>query len=269
MYCCFDRAASGPKDPGESCAEDNTTAHDNQRRVLRAIFFDLDDTLVDDTVSLQQCAEMAARELVPDRGVAAVDLADAYVNAAVDFWTQLEPGSPKPAAGAIRPAMWRTALRRYGIDDGMLATALAHRFDALRVERVELFPEAIPVLEGLHGRYRMAIITNGFAETHERKIARLELQRFFDRVVLAGELQMAKPDPAVFAHAMELLGVGASESVMVGDRFDRDVEGAHAAGMRAIWIRCRGEQVPPGARRPDAIIDSIAGLPAALAALPA
>ncbi len=235
--------------------------------MIRAIFFDLDDTLVDDTISLEQCAEQAARELASDRGVSPVDLGDAYVDAAIDFWTHLGPGSPKPASGAIRPMMWKAALLRHGVLDEALAERLAHRFDELRIERVELFPDALPVLTALHGRFQMAIITNGFAETHDQKIARLELERFFDHVVLAGELEMAKPDPAVFVHAMALLEVSADESVMVGDRYDRDIEGAHAAGMRAIWLRCRGEEVPPGARQPEATIDSIGELPAALALL--
>jgi putative hydrolase of the HAD superfamily len=233
--------------------------------VIRAIFFDLDDTLVDDTISLEQCAEAAAREFASDRGASPVDLADAYVDAAIDFWTQLGPGSPKPKSGEIRPAMWRCALQRYGIDDEALASRLADRFDELRVERVELFPEALPVLNALHGRYRMAIITNGYAETHELKIARLELERFFDRIILAGDLEMVKPDPAVFVHAMELLDVAPEQSLMVGDRYDRDIEGAHAAGMRAVWIRCRDESVPLGARPPDAIIPSIGSLPEAIA----
>lgn len=237
--------------------------------MIRAIFFDLDDTLVDDTISLELCAEQAARELASDRGVSPVDLADAYVDAAIDFWTQLGPSSPKPPSGEIRPSMWRWALQRFDIGDPALAERLADRFDELRVERVELFPEALPVLQSLHGRYRMAIITNGYAETHEQKIARLELERFFDGIVLAGELAMVKPDPAVFAHAMEMLRVGPDESVMVGDRYDRDIQGAHAAGMRAIWIRCRGEDVPAGARAPDATIASIGSLPEALASLEA
>lgn len=239
-----------------------------RRTVIRAIFFDLDDTLVDDTISLEQCAEEAARELASDRGTSPVDLADAYVDAAIDFWTQLGPGSPKPAMGEIRPMMWRAALQRHGIEDEPLARTLAARFDELRVQRVELFPEAVPVLNALRGKYRMAIISNGFAETHELKIARLELERFFERIVLAAELEMAKPDPAVFIHAMDLLEVTPDESIMVGDRYDRDVIGAHDAGMRAIWIRCRGEQVPDGARPPEAIIDSIAALPEALETIP-
>jgi putative hydrolase of the HAD superfamily len=241
----------------------------NNDTMIRAIFFDLDDTLVDDTISLEQCAETAARELAADRAASPVDLADAYVDAAIDFWTQLGPGSSKPKSGEIRPAMWRCALQRYGIDDDALATRLADRFDALRVERVELFPEALPVLNALHGRYKMAIITNGYAETHELKIARLELERFFDRIILAGDLEMVKPDPAIFAHAMDLLGVSPPESLMVGDRYDRDIEGAHAAGMRAVWIRCRDESVPAGARPPDATISGIGELAGALEAIDA
>lgn len=239
------------------------------RLVIRAIFFDLDDTLVDDTISLEQCAEQAVRELLPDRGPDPASMARAYVDAAIEFWTQLGPGSPKLPPGAIRPRMWRDALGRYGIDDDGLAARLAHRFDELRVERVELFPEALPVLQALHGRYRMAIITNGFAETHDQKIARLELERFFDVVLLAGELQMAKPDPAVFVRGMELLKVEPATSVMVGDRYDRDIEGAHAAGMRAVWVCCRGETVPDGARPPEATIDSIGELPEAITRLDA
>lgn len=185
----------------------------------------------------------------------------------MSFWERLEPGAAKPPSGAIRPSLWRAALKRSGIEDDELAKRLAARYDAVRVERVELFPETLPVLRELHGRYKMAIITNGFAETHEAKIARLGISRFFDTVILAGEMQLAKPDPAIFRHAMSTLGVTADESVMVGDRFDRDIAGAHAAGMRAIWVNSRNETMPTSVREPEAIISSIAQLPGALVTL--
>ncbi len=235
-----------------------------EHRAIKAIFFDLDDTLLDDTISSERSAALVAAELAGDRGIAPHDLAVAYMEEAMGFWERLEPGAAKPPSGAIRPTLWNAALARYEIEDAPLAKRLADRYDAVRVERVELFPETLPVLHALHGRYKMAIITNGFAETHEAKIARLELSRFFDTVVLAGEMQLAKPDPAVFKHAMAQLSVSATESVMVGDRFDRDVQGAHAAGMRAIWVNSRREVMPAGARPPEAEIASIADLPAAL-----
>lgn len=233
-------------------------------RPIRAIFFDLDDTLLDDTISSERSAAHVAAELVGDRGADPGALAVAYMEEAMDFWERLEPGAPKPPSGAIRPRLWQAALARFGIHDEALAERLAQRYDNVRVERVELFPETLPVLHALHGRYKMAIITNGFAETHDAKIARLELSRFFDAVILAGEMQLVKPDPAVFHHAMDRLGVTADESVMVGDRFDRDVKGAHAAGMRAIWVNTRNEVAPAGDRLPEAEIPSIAALPQAL-----
>lgn len=234
---------------------------------VRAIFFDLDDTLLDDTITSERSAALVAAELAGDKGVDPDDLAVAYMEAAMNFWESLEPGSPKPPSGAIRPTLWQAALRTRGINDPDLAKRLAARYDQVRLERVELFPETLPVLKGLHGRYKMAIITNGFAETHDAKIARLELSRFFDEVVLAGEMELAKPDPAVFRHAMEVLNVSANESVMVGDRFERDITGAHAAGMRAVWINSRNETAPLDVRQPEAIIASIADLPPVIASL--
>lgn len=236
---------------------------------IKAIFFDLDDTLLDDTISSERSAALAASELASGRGVAAEQLAVSYMREAMRFWETLEPGAPKPPSGAIRPRLWRAALRTHGIDDAELAHRLAVLYDTIRIERVELFPETLPALHRLHGRYKMAIITNGFAETHEAKIARLNLAHLFDAVILAGEMELAKPHPAVFAHAMNELGVNAQESIMVGDRFDRDIAGAHAAGMRAIWVNSRHEVRPNGARSAEMEIASIANLPDAIAALDA
>ncbi len=233
---------------------------------IRAIFFDLDDTLVDDTISLDRCAEQAARELAADFESDPLELARAYVHAAMEFWSSLGSGAPRAQSG-IRPCMWQQALKSRNIDDFGLAQRLARRFDELRVESAEFFPEAIPVLEQLQGKYSLSIITNGFAQTHDAKITRLELKRFFDHVILAGDLDFVKPDPAVFMHAMRLARAQPQHSVMVGDRFDRDIAGAHAAGMRAIWTNIRGESVPKGARLPDAIVSSIGDLPRALEAL--
>ena len=81
-------------------------------------------------------------------------LAVAYVDAAIDFWESLEPGASPPKAGDIRPSMWRAALRRFGVDDAALASRIAKRYDQLRIERVELFPDAVPVLHRLMGSIR-------------------------------------------------------------------------------------------------------------------
>jgi len=234
---------------------------------IKAIFFDLDDTLINDTESSEHWAEVAARDEAGHLGLDPKDLAEAYLHAAIDFWERLEPGAGRPLPGDIRPSMWYEALKSRGVDDRELARRAAKHYDAIRLEGLELYPDAVPVLKQLHGRYHLAIITNGFAETHEKKIEHLGLVKFFDNVILAGEMDLIKPDPAVFRHAMEVADVGPEESVMVGDRYNRDILGAHAAGMRAILIKVWDEPIPNGARPPEATIDSIGELPQALAQL--
>ncbi|MBC5825022.1 MAG: HAD family hydrolase [Candidatus Eremiobacteraeota bacterium] len=231
---------------------------------IQAVFFDLDDTLIDDTESLESCAQSAAAELAADLKIAPAALGAAYVEAAIGFWTALGPGSSGPPRGDIRPTMWREALARHGVRDDDLARRLAARFDALRLASVAYFPEVLPVLEELHRRYTLGIITNGFAETHDKKMARLELSKFFDHVLLAGEMDLAKPDPQIFRHAMDLAGSKPEQSVMVGDRFERDIRGAQRAGMRTVWFNIRKEALPERLPLADATIGSMAELPAAL-----
>jgi FMN phosphatase YigB (HAD superfamily) len=80
-------------------------------------------------------------------------------------------------------------------------------------------------------------------------------------LAMSGEMGVAKPDPAFFTRALELMGEPPPGSVAyVGDRIDNDVVPAAAAGMRAVWIR-RGPwgviQQPPAGVDPALVVDSL------------
>ncbi|MFZ9859049.1 MAG: HAD family hydrolase [Roseiflexaceae bacterium] len=92
------------------------------------------------------------------------------------------------------------------------------------------------LLDTLKLRYRLALITNGPSWTQRAKIDQLDLQRWFTYMVVSGEFGVEKPDPAIFGHVLSLLNVDAMDAVMIGDNPDADIRGAHAIGMRAIWI---------------------------------
>lgn len=92
------------------------------------------------------------------------------------------------------------------------------------------------LLDRLKLRYRLALITNGPSWTQRAKIEQLQLSRWFEYMVVSEEFGVEKPDPRIFAHVLTHMGVDATESVMVGDNPDADIRGAHAVGMRAIWI---------------------------------
>ena len=63
------------------------------------------------------------------------------------------------------------------------------------------------------------------------------LRPFFDAVVVSGDVGVKKPDPAIFAPALEQTGLATDEALFVGDSPEDDVAGARAAGLRPVLIR--------------------------------
>jgi HAD superfamily hydrolase (TIGR01549 family) len=229
--------------------------------LFKAVLFDLDDTLHDDIASYRHASECVARDISGECGLDAEGLRRAYVIEAESFWQNLSDGDLKKGIVGLRQRMWGAAMRAMGVNDDELAERAAQAFNYYRRERLKLFPGALELLAALRARgVALALVTNGFAETHREKIALLQLERAFDEILIADEVGMLKPDPRIFAHACERLKVKAGESVMVGDRFDRDVLGAQAAGLQSVWFNVRGEQIPAGAASPDAIVQDIDAL---------
>jgi len=234
-----------------------------------AVFFDLDDTLHDDSLAYRSAAGVVARTMASERGVDAERLLDAYVRQADEFWQTLSPAAFSTSLAGLRATMWGAALREIGIDDAALAQRCAVAYDDARRGALELWPGVARLLAGLrHAGMKLALITNGLVETHREKIEILGLASSFDTMLIADDVGLLKPDPEIFLLAARRLEVEPARCVMVGDRFERDVEGAHAAGMRAVWLDLHDSGVPPGKRAPEAIVDSIAAAAALLLPLP-
>jgi putative hydrolase of the HAD superfamily len=116
-----------------------------------------------------------------------------------------------------------------------------HRHD------LEFFPDAIPALDALRARYRLAAITNGNAD-----IALVGLEAHFDFALVAAEFGQAKPSAAIFHEACRRAGVAPAETLHVGDDPALDVIGAREAGLRTAWINRSGCTWPqPGNPGPD------------------
>jgi putative hydrolase of the HAD superfamily len=82
----------------------------------------------------------------------------------------------------------------------------------------------------------LAAITNAPGKHQRSKLAAVGLIDTFDVLVIAGEVGMAKPDPAIFHLACRQLGVHPCQAVHVGDRLDLDAQAAVAAGLRGVWL---------------------------------
>lgn len=229
------------------------------KREVCAVLFDLDDTLHDDSLAFRSAAEEVAREVAAAYGVDALALKSAYVAQAEGFWRRLRKEDLRKKFTQVRAGLWSEALRSVGLHDEALATRSARLYNEYRKRHFALFPGAIDLLRALQARgTKTGLVTNGVSETHHEKIALLQLTPLFDAIFLADEVGMLKPDPLLFAHACAKLGCSPRTSVMVGDRYERDIAGANEAGLGTIWVNVRHETLPAGAVPPDVTVASIA-----------
>ena len=224
-------------------------------RAIDTVLFDLDDTLHDDTTAYRAAARSVADALAREHGFDAQALAEAYEDEAMRFWSSLSAEHLSHPIGDVRERMWHAALREVGIDDAAQARRAAAGYVAARSDVLELAPGALDVLTALRARgCKLGLVTNGFAATHHDKIDRLGLRERMDAFFIADEVGMIKPDPALFRHACDVLGSAPERTAMVGDRYERDVRGAHAAGLFTVLLDVHGLPVPPGGPQPDAVV---------------
>jgi len=133
------------------------------------------------------------------------------------------------------------------------------------VPGVQPFADTIPLLESLRSAgLRTGLLTNAAQPMwmRDRELEKLGLLRYFDVRLTAGDVGRVKPHPAPFEALLSSLGVSANQAVFVGDRPQDDVAGAHAVGMRAVWVR-RGTAHNGVLRegiRPNAVIDRLGDL---------
>jgi len=179
------------------------------------------------------------------------------------LWATFEGGHPvlddlADWARGYRPEVWRTALSALGTGDSALASAMADAFGEHQRVGHRLIDGAAASVRSLVGARRLGLLTNGPADIQRLKFDGTGLADCFDSVIISGEVGIGKPDPAVFAYALDQLGAPPETAVMVGDSWERDVLGALGAGMSAVWVS-GGRPRPPG--HPEvAVVDHVGQL---------
>ena len=121
--------------------------------------------------------------------------------------------------------------------DSQILKDLADHSVAAWQEYIWIDPEAMKVLEELRCQKQLALISNFDHPPHLRALLlKHGLDDIFKIVVVSGEVNVKKPDPAIFSIALNAAKLDPSEVVYLGDS-DEDVQGAHSAGIRPILIR--------------------------------
>lgn len=214
-------------------------------RDVRAVVFDLFDTVVDLHFARLPAAEVAGRKMP-----ATLSFQHEAILARgheVDFETFLETlrASDRDLAashldkGLELPTTLRfqQLVERLEIDDAELAEILTQTHMGKIREVADTPAHHGEVLADLATRYRVGLCSNfSHTETALRILDAASLRTYFDAVAVSESVGVRKPRPEIFRHVLEVLGTAPEETVHVGDNLDADVRGATEVGMRTIWI---------------------------------
>ena len=210
---------------------------------VRAVLLDLDDTLFDH----QHCAREALQRVrAQHAGLAGVDIATleaSHGRILEDLHLDVLAG--KLDLDAARVERFRRLYRAAELHaDDELAAKTAAAYRAGYVEARRAVDDAIPLLQALRARARVVVVSNNLLHEQQEKLRHCGLDRYVDALVVSEEVGASKPDSRIFEVALERAGTSREDAVMVGDSWKNDVEGARAAGIRAVWFNRDGDEAP-------------------------
>jgi putative hydrolase of the HAD superfamily len=153
-------------------------------------------------------------------------------------------------AGSMLPAVFADLLRAAGSSPSERRIAeFAQTFRAESIVRLETRDYTTALLDLLRANgFVTAIVSNTEALLSRYDLGELGLREQVDLTALSSDLGLEKPDPEIFRQVMTRLGVSADQSVFVGDTEETDIDGALAAGMRALCIGPRPSRQHVAAR---------------------
>jgi putative hydrolase of the HAD superfamily len=243
--------------------------------MIKAIFFDLDDTLLWDQKSIKEAFAATCKVAEERFGLdpnqfeeavreAARNLYSAYetypftqmigINPFEGLWgnfldDQDDFKKMKEIVPVYRKDAWTAGLKTMGVDDPGFGYELAERFPQERKNFPFVYEETFDTLDGLKEMYQLLLLTNGSPDLQKTKLAiTQELIPYFDQIVISGDFGRGKPDPSIFEHALSLVSLKKDEVIMVGDNLMTDILGANRAGIKSVWInrhnKERNEVIP-------------------------
>ncbi|MDC3415050.1 HAD family hydrolase [Terrihalobacillus insolitus] len=231
--------------------------------MIKALFFDLDDTLLWDQKSVKVAFTATCNIAKDQLGIDPNQLEIAVrknarqlyatyptypftqmigINPFEGLWGEFNDDGKdfnqlKAIVSDYRRNAWITGLKDIGIDDVELGEFLAETFPIERKKHPFVFDDSFEVLDQLKHNYTLLLLTNGAPSLQNTKLSITpKLKTYFDHIVISGNFGKGKPDPSIFVHGLETVSLKRDEVLMIGDNLMTDILGATRAGIPSVWI---------------------------------
>jgi putative hydrolase of the HAD superfamily len=208
-----------------------------ERSKYKHLFFDLDHTLWDfESNSRQTLAEIYDLLDLRAKGVDDFDrFHKIYLQHNDRLWERYRNGFIK--VDELRWKRMSLTLLEFKIGDEALARKMGVVFLDLLPTRKILFPHTKEILDYLSTKkYFLHLITNGFEKTQQSKLQNAGLGGYFSDIVTSESANSLKPHKEIFDYALSKSGATKTESIMLGDSLDVDIQGAMNFGIDQVYV---------------------------------
>ncbi|MFQ5758370.1 MAG: HAD family hydrolase [Candidatus Bathyarchaeia archaeon] len=233
---------------------------------IKAVLIDFGDTLVGfERFDYDACLRELHRSLLHDGvNLPYEDFSKAYFEVRDRIYRETED-SLEEHSFCLRVS---ETLKQFGHSfepDDQLIISAVEAFMGLLIDSVTMDEQVPVVLQRLHHKYKLALVSNfGYPPTIFQLLKKFDLIRFFDAIVVSGDVGWRKPSPKIFQGALNALQVAPSEAAFVGDAPYHDIQGAKKMGMKTVLMKKNSVEENVNKESPDKIISRIEELPEAL-----
>ncbi len=218
------------------------------------LLFDIDGTLLD----YNEAERNALRKTVLDFGFDYNEEEHLPVYQEINeiIWQKFERG--KVTAVEIRSDRFRKFAAEIGLE--VDADDMSRLYLKNLAEEAAFLPCALEVVKSLHGKFKLALVTNGLSDVQYRRIEKSGLDQYFPVIIVSEEVGTPKPSRKIFEHTLERCNHSNTETTLIiGDSLKSDIRGGMDYGIDTCWLNPDGREHDLD-REPTYIISGVDGL---------